>query len=53
MHVTTALPGRPPGRHDNATKDAARCIRAADKALQKARKTGGLEVLAQILTMPK
>jgi len=38
-------------RDDNATTDAARCVRAADKALQEARETGGLEVLAQMLTM--
>ncbi|NUR27406.1 MAG: hypothetical protein HOV83_16430 [Catenulispora sp.] len=40
-------------RDDNASKDAARCVRAADKALQEARKTGGLEVLAQLLAMTK
>ncbi|MFI9311257.1 hypothetical protein [Streptomyces triculaminicus] len=38
-------------RDERATKDAARCVRAADKALQEARKTGGLEALAQLLEM--
>ncbi|WKK27834.1 hypothetical protein QZH56_36905 (plasmid) [Streptomyces olivoreticuli] len=38
-------------RDERATKDAARCVRAADKALEQARAEGGLKVLADLLTM--